>query len=82
MQAPIFEESVSALYYSNDGRLRLHVENPFSDDPIEYALRLDEGTANETEVFRTRDRIKIDAYIAGYDCGIEVPEEIRFKHEG
>lgn len=58
----LFEETTSALYYSNDGRLRYdHSEGPVG----EYVLRFD-----GTEVFRTRDRVKVDAYIAGYDLAI------------
>ena len=56
MATPIFEDTTSTLYYSNDGRLRL------VDFPRQYALELDGD-----EVFRTHERVLVDAYIAGYD---------------
>jgi hypothetical protein len=52
----IFEETQSALYHSNDGRLRL------AGHGDAFVLELDGD-----EVFASRDRVKVDAYIAGYD---------------
>lgn len=55
----IFEATTSPLYRSNDGRLRFD----YSEGSIgTFVLRLD-----GVEVFATNDRVKIDAYIAGYD---------------
>jgi hypothetical protein len=58
----IFEQTASALYYSNDGRLRLDTDSALSFSGTVYVLALD-----GVEVFATLDRIKADAYIAGYD---------------
>lgn len=58
----IFEQTTSALYYSNDGRLRLSIDPGDGEQEIEIVLSLDGN-----EVFRTLDRVKADAYIAGYD---------------
>ena len=65
----IFEETTSALYYSNDARL--HVRRAPSDDTAFEIVRVpDEPVVDYTRgevVFVTRDRVKADAYIAGYD---------------
>lgn len=64
---PVFEETVSALYYSNDGRLRLVTE--WRDGARHaYALQLD-----GREVFRTFVRVHADSYIAGYDIARDAP---------
>jgi hypothetical protein len=56
----IFEHTQSALYQSNDGRLVYdHSVGPIGT----FVLFLD-----GVEIFATHDRIKIDAYIAGYDA--------------
>jgi len=82
---PVFEQSTSVLYYSNDARLHV-ISEPHPEDvtrepnPVPLALartwyrvvRLhdgqawNDGTEPET-VFTTLDRVKADAYIAGYD---------------
>lgn len=64
----------SALYYSNDGRLRLVVIELRRSDNYggEWAIELD-----GREVFRTHDRVKADAYIAGYDLARENVEELQ-----
>lgn len=76
MRAPIFEQTTSALYYSNDGRLHLVIDREHDEgialSRTAYALVLvpDEPVVDlsrGTEVFRTFDRVKADAYIAGYD---------------
>lgn len=64
---PIFEETTSALYYSNDGRLRL--DRVLENDSRVYLLRLD-----DVEVMRTHNRVLADAYIAGYDCALTTTE--------
>jgi hypothetical protein len=51
---PIFEQTTSALYYSNDGRLRL--DRILENDARVYLLRLD-----NVEVMRTLDRTLADA---------------------
>ena len=73
MKTPIFEQTTSALYYSNDQRLHLVTDPGDGIEPIEYALVLIPAKAETVdlsegiEVFRTHDRVKADAYIAGYD---------------
>jgi hypothetical protein len=57
----IFEETTSPLYRSNDGRLRISTDTD-RRKPVEHVLQFD-----GVEVFRTRDRVMVDAYIAGYD---------------
>lgn len=57
----IFEETTSALYYSNDARLHLSWE--IVDGGEKTFMVMD----SEGVVFATRDRVKADAYIAGYD---------------
>jgi len=80
MSMPIFEQTVSALFYSNDARLRLY-EVRRKGQPTEFTLRYDgrddvRGQEFEgEEVFRTLDRVKADAYIAGYDLAMERTRE-------
>jgi len=65
----IFEETTSPLYYSNDGRLRLVEQNFTGKGKLSiYVLRLHDADGEPVEdVFCTYDRVKADAYIAGYD---------------
>lgn len=86
MSAPIFESSTSSLYYSNDARLHLVIDREHDkgialsrtaysivvvdDKPV---VDHDEnGNPVGREVFRTFDRVKADAYIAGYDLAREL----------
>jgi pyruvate carboxylase len=72
MKMPIFEETISVLYYSNDGLLHVRAA-----DGEYFILHADPDTgpvdtwSEAEEVFRTRDRIKADAFIAGYDFARE-----------
>lgn len=62
-----FENATSILYYSNDGRLEVEQRD---DDVLNrryYRLNLD----GEFTGFETFDRVKADAYIAGYDLARE-----------
>ena len=80
---PVFEQTQSVLYYSNDARLHI-ISEPHPEDvhpdgtPLACPRRwhrvvwLHEGQAwnDGTEpatVFATLDRVKADAYVAGYD---------------
>ena len=58
----IFEETTSPLYRSNDGRLALYHGAEDGEELPVYVVELD-GTA----VLETRQRVLVDAYIAGYD---------------
>lgn len=71
----IFEETTSALYYSNDGRLHL-VRVPGEGERYTIDSRFDiirvENIATDALesgeiVFSTKNRTLADAYIAGYD---------------
>lgn len=62
-KTPIFEQSTSPLYRSNDGRLEVHFE--LKGTGTEYFIKAHGVTVEE--VFRTLDRTLADAYIAGYD---------------
>jgi hypothetical protein len=70
MTLPIFEESTSALYYSNDARLRIGAAGAG-----EYVLEVD-----GREVLRTKTRVLVDAYIAGFDLAVELADAER-RHE-
>lgn len=86
---PVFEETGSPLYYSNDARLHVYKEptpGSYKEDGSLVALpayryrivlvddgELDEGTETgfaEQTVFTSADRVKADAYIAGYDLAV------------
>lgn len=67
MQALVFEASTSTLYYSNDGRLRVVDDRDAS--PVEHAVV---DVEHGDEVFRSRDRVKVDAFVAGYDLAREL----------
>ncbi len=71
MNLPIFEEATSRLDNSNDGILAAHVHfHPNGmdrlDDPIEYFVTRGRDPKGE-EVFRSKQSVLCDAYIAGYD---------------
>jgi hypothetical protein len=69
----VFEDTTSALYYSNDARL--HVVRQGSPELLWTVVEVaDEVVAPGIDriaaspvVFASRDRVKVDAYIAGYD---------------
>lgn len=69
----IFEETTSTLYYSNDGRLHVVRQGypellwtvVVTDDPYRWLRPIIDADAEI--VFASRDRVKVDAYIAGYD---------------
>lgn len=79
----IFEQATSPLHFSNDARLCIetvpHPEDVHEDGTplalprlVHRVVRLADGAAwhdgGETEtVFATLDRVKADAYVAGYD---------------
>lgn len=63
----IFEDTTSALYFSNDGRLHLTEETALDDAYRTFVIRRPDSTGRGEIVFATRDRVKADAYIAGYD---------------
>lgn len=72
---PIFEDSVSTLYYSNDTRLHIILVQGTPDERAYWAVvyihdkdpvpDLDDPTL--PVVFATYDRVKADAFISGYD---------------
>lgn len=72
----IFENTTSALYYSNDGRL--HVVRQ-GNPQVWTVVRLDDPKGAHLEdlvdapvVFASNDRVKVDAYIAGYIAGYDL----------
>lgn len=67
MTLPIFEDSTSVLYYSNDGRLRIGAAGAG-----EYVLEVD-----GREVLRTKTRVLVDAYIAGFDLAVDLADAER-----
>ena len=62
LHAPIFEETTSRLYTSNDGRLDVTTER--SD--IGHVLVVIDVEEDE-QLIASRQQEIIDAYIAGYD---------------
>lgn len=58
--APLFEEDVSPLTSTNDGRVRI---TSVADQPGMHGIVVD-GTLT----WRTRDRVAVDAFIAGWDA--------------
>ena len=68
----IFEETVSALYYSNDGRIYVEkaphpVGREIAKTPSVWLVKQAAESGNDEVIFATYDRVKVDAYIAGYD---------------
>ena len=81
----IFEETSSPMYYSNDRRV--YVEKTTHPDDATIALprtvwvvkKVESAKrGNDEVVFATYDRVKVDAYIAGYD---EATREYRVRDE-
>jgi hypothetical protein len=62
LHAPIFEDTTSRLYHSNDGRLEVTTEQ--SD--IGHVLVVIDVEEDE-QLIASRSQEIIDAYIAGYD---------------
>jgi len=59
----IFEETTSPLYHSNDGRLHIAREVDAKRRSVWTVTRRDDDEV----VFASYDRVKADAYVAGYD---------------
>jgi len=68
----IFEQSTSALYYSNDGRMQ--VERERETNPAGYAVV--DANDRHVELFTLRREIA-DAFIAGYDYAQRLAEQDR-----
>jgi len=68
----IFEETASTLYYSNDGRLHTNrISDPELPGEWIYTITRYDSEDMGTIVFASRDSVKVDAYLAGYDLATE-----------